>query len=57
MHINSTWLLLPLLTAVSLVYNATRYEHPERILRRSLRWCGLLLIFFGAAFLLLFLCS
>ena len=34
---NVTWFLLPLAAVISLVYNASRYELPERILRRFLR--------------------
>jgi len=57
MSVNSTLLLLPLLASISLVYNATRYEHPERILWRSARWAGLVLAFFAVMFLLLYLSS
>ena len=32
-QINVTWYLLPLAAAISLVYKATRYEDPQRILR------------------------
>lgn len=34
--VNVTWYLLPLAAVVSLVYSASRYELPDRILRRSL---------------------
>ncbi|MCH7989268.1 MAG: hypothetical protein IID46_08980 [Planctomycetes bacterium] len=34
---NVIWFLFPLAAVISLVYNASRYELPERILRRSLR--------------------
>jgi len=29
------WFLLPLIVMISLVYSASRYEAPERILRRA----------------------
>ena len=34
---NKTWLLIPLVIVVSLVYSASRYEHPQRILRKATR--------------------
>ena len=34
---NDIWFLFPLAAVISLVYNASRYELPERILRRALR--------------------
>lgn len=34
---NVTWFLLPMAAAVSLVWNASRYESTELILKRSLR--------------------
>jgi hypothetical protein len=34
---NVIWFLFPLAAVISLVYNASRYELPERILRRALR--------------------
>lgn len=34
--LNVTWYLLPLAMVVSLVYSASRFELPDRILRRSL---------------------
>jgi hypothetical protein len=30
-----TWYLLPLAAVISLVYSATRYESPSRIVRRA----------------------
>jgi len=30
-----TWYLLPLAAVISLVYSATRYESPSRIIRRA----------------------
>jgi hypothetical protein len=34
---NKTWLLIPLVIVVSLVYSASRYEHPQRILHKATR--------------------
>jgi hypothetical protein len=34
-HTNITWYLLPLAAAISLVYNASRYEDSARILRQA----------------------
>lgn len=31
------WFAIPLIIAISLVYSASRYEAPERILRRAAR--------------------
>lgn len=42
---NITWYLLPLAAAISLVWNASRYESTELILRRSLRMFLQILIF------------
>ena len=33
---NSLWYVFPLAGAISLVYSASRYELPERVLRRAL---------------------
>lgn len=54
---NATWWLMPLVITVSLVYNATRYELPEKILRRSLRMGAAIMAFMGGALLVLFLLS
>jgi hypothetical protein len=35
--IGRLWFLLPLILIVSLVYSASRYETPDRILRRAVR--------------------
>jgi amino acid transporter len=42
---NVVWFLLPLAAVISLVYNASRYELPERILRRSLRLFITIIVF------------
>ena len=52
-NVNITWFLLPLAVAVSLVYSASRYELPERILRRAVRLFATILIFMGIVFCLL----
>jgi hypothetical protein len=48
---NKMWLLLPLVVVVSLVYSASRYEHPRRILHKSARLfltiIGFMAIVFG----------
>ena len=35
--ISRLWFLLPLIVVISLVYSASRYELPDRILRRATR--------------------
>jgi hypothetical protein len=45
---NVTWYLLPLAMVVSLVYSASRFELPDRILRRAV-WLFLQIIGFMAA--------
>jgi hypothetical protein len=54
---NATWWLLPLVVTISLVYNASRYELPEKILRRSLKMGLAISAFMGGALVLLFLLS
>ncbi len=54
---NVTWWLLPLVVTVSLVYNATRYELPEKILQRSLRMGLAIMAFMGGSLTILFLLS
>lgn len=56
-NMNATWWLLPLVVTVSLVYNATRYELPEKILQRSLKMGVAIMAFMGGALVLLFLMS
>jgi hypothetical protein len=55
--LNVNWLLLPLIITVSLVYNATRYELPEKILRRSLRMGIYIFAFMGGSMAILYLFS
>ena len=56
-EINRTLFLLPLAVAISLVYSASRFENPKRILQRAVRLC--LQILGGAAvvFAVLTACS
>ncbi|SFI66956.1 hypothetical protein [Planctomicrobium piriforme] len=42
---NITWYLFPLAAAVSLVWNASRYESPEIILKRAGRMFVQILVF------------
>ena len=42
---NGIWFLFPLAAVISLVYNASRYELPERILRRALRLFITIMVF------------
>lgn len=54
---NVTWYLFPLAMVISLVYSASRFELPERILRRAI-WLFLQIIgFMGAVFVLLWVLS
>lgn len=34
-HLSRSWFALPLIVAISLVYSASRYETPQKILRRA----------------------
>jgi hypothetical protein len=51
------WYLLPLAAAVSLVYSATRFEHPPQILRRASRLFITILVSMAAVFVVLLLLS
>jgi len=55
--IQRTWFLLPLVVVISLVYTASRYESPDRILRRALRLFLTISGFMAAVFVVLFLMS
>lgn len=44
-QMNITWYLLPLAAAISLVYNASRYEETGRILRQAGRTFVTILFF------------
>lgn len=45
---NLTWYLIPLAMVVSLVYSASRFELPDRILRRAV-WLFIQIVGFMAA--------
>lgn len=53
---NLTWYLIPLAMVVSLVYSASRFEIPERILRRAiwlfLQIVGFMAVVFGVLWVL-----
>ena len=51
---NITWYLLPLAAVISLVYSASRYEMPARILRRSFRLFVQIVIFMMIVLAILF---
>lgn len=54
---NLTWYLLPLAMVVSLVYSASRFELPDRILRRAV-WLFVQIIgFMAIVFVVLWLLS
>ena len=57
MGINDLWYALPLLVSISLVYEATRYEHLPSILDAALRFGLLVLLFLVIAFALLYYLS
>ena len=54
---NVLWYLLPLAIVISLVYSASRFEQPERILRRSVRLFLQIVLFMGTVFAILFVLS
>ena len=51
------WFLFPLAAVISLVYNASRYELPERILRRSLRLFITIVVFMSVVLAVLMFLS
>lgn len=56
-QIGVTWYLLPLALAISLVYSASRYELPERILSRAVRLFITIIVCMGAVLALLWFLS
>ncbi len=54
---NVLWYLLPLAIVISLVYSASRFEQPERIMQRALRLFLQILLFMGTVFAILFVLS
>lgn len=53
MFFYSTWSLVPLAIVISLVYSASRYERPSKILHRAGRMFLTIMIFMGVVFVLL----
>jgi len=56
-RINDLWYALPLIVSVSLVYEATRYEHMPSILRSAGRFGFLVVMFMVIAFAILYYLS
>ena len=56
-EVNKNLFLLPLAIAISLVYSASRYELPEKILRRALRLFVTIMLCMGAVLAVLTLLS
>lgn len=54
---NISWHVLPLVVAISLVYNASRYEDPARILQRSAKHFIMILLVLGLILGVLFALS
>lgn len=54
---NVSWHLFPLAAAISLVYSASRYELPARILRKAGRLFLTIVLFMVAVFLVLMVLS
>jgi hypothetical protein len=53
----TTWYVLPLAAVISLVYCASRYEEPARILRRSVRLFVQIIVFMAIVMGVLYLLS
>ncbi|MBI1314282.1 hypothetical protein GC176_23550 [bacterium] len=53
----TTWYVIPLAAAISLVYSASRYELPERIIRRAVRLFGTITGFMACVLVVLWLLS
>ncbi|MCX7422231.1 MAG: hypothetical protein NT013_22175 [Planctomycetia bacterium] len=54
---NVLWYLLPLAIAISLVYSASRFELPDRVIRRAVRLFLQIVLFMGTVFAILFVLS
>lgn len=54
---NVLWYLVPLALAISLVYSASRFEMPDRILHRAIRLFFQIVLFMGTVFAILFVLS
>lgn len=55
--IETTWYVLPLTACIALVYNASRYELPARILQRAGRMFLTILAGLAALYVVLYLLS
>ena len=53
MDVHSPWYLFPLALVISLVYSASRYELPSKILSRAGRMFLTIMIFMGIVFVVL----
>ena len=53
MDVQSTWYLFPLTIVISLIYSASRYELPSKILSRAGRMFLTIMIFMGIVFVVL----
>lgn len=54
---NIYWFLLPLVLAISLVFNATRHEHGRPIFLGAVRWMTYCLVFMAIVFVVLLVLS
>lgn len=54
---NVTWYLPPLAAVISLVYSASRFELPAKIIRRAIRLFLTIMIFMGVVLVLLVMLS
>lgn len=54
---NVTWHAIPLAALISLVYSASRYELPDRILHKALRTFVTIVVFLALVFGLLMVLS
>ncbi len=52
-----TWYIVPLTASIALVYNASRYELPARIVARSARMFFTILLGMAALYMLLYFLS
>lgn len=56
-NVNVSWYLLPLAAVISLVYSASRYELPDKILLRAARLFLTIVGFMAAVFAVLWFLS
>ena len=55
--VNDLWFAVPLVVAISLVYQATRHERMSEILGGALRFGGWIAVFMGIAFAVIYYLS